>query len=236
MPERSQWSWTGLNTGFWAALLSAVWTVWFIAAFGSWISQQGPWEGIESYARAFDPVSYVAWVIPCFLLTLTFPVLMAAVYLYLPVDRRAPALVALVFAAAYGAILGANYFLLATVVRSALVAGRTAGLELLVIGSPYSILNALGDVGYLLMGLATVFAGIAWRVPGRWRRATRWLLVINGGVSVVGVVVGVLGFTSGSLLSLGVWAGTFPFACVLLALRFRQDLRIAPVSSRVLRM
>jgi uncharacterized membrane protein len=236
MPERSQWSWTGLNTGFWAASLSAVWAVWFIVAFGAWFSNLEPWEGIEAYARAFDPVSYVAWVIPCFLLTLTFPVLMAAVYLYLPVDRRAPALVALVFATAYGAILGANYFLLGTVIRSALAGGMTDGLELFVVGSPYSILNSLEGVGYLLMGLATVFAGIAWRVPGRWRRATRWLLVINGGVGVLGVGAGVLGFTAGSMLSLGIWAGTFPVASILLALRFRQDLRVAPVSSRVLRM
>jgi hypothetical protein len=125
---------------------------------------------------------------------------------------------------------------LGTVIRSALAGGMTDGLELFVVGSPYSILNSLEGVGYLLMGLATVFAGIAWRVPGRWRRATRWLLVINGGVGVLGVGAGVLGFTAGSMLSLGIWAGTFPVASILLALRFRQDLRVAPVSSRVLRM
>jgi len=236
MPERSQWSWTGLNTGFWAAVLAAVWTVWFAVAFGLWMGELGSWQGIEAYAASFDQCGYLAWVIPCLLLTLTFPVLLAAVYLYLPVDRRAPALVALVFAAMYGAVLGANYFLLGTVVRNAVLAGELQGLELLVIGSPYSVLNALEGVGYLFMGLATLFAGLAWRVPGRWRRATRWLLIINGSAGVAGVVVGMLGSVAGTMFSLGIWVVTFPVACILLAVRFRQDLRVAPVSSRVLRV
>lgn len=235
MPERSQWSWTGLNTGLWAALSAAAWAVWFIVAFGVWISRLPAWTGIEAYVAAFDPVGYMAWVIPCFLLSITFPVLMTAVYLYLPADRRAPALVALVFAALYGAVLGATYFILGTVVRTAIAAGNTDGLEWLVIGSPLSLLNALEGAGYLFMGLSTVFAGVAWRVPGKWRRATRWLLIGNGAVGVLGVVAGVFGLMSGAMLSLGIWAGSFPVVAILLALRFKQDLRVAPVSSRVLR-
>jgi hypothetical protein len=236
MPERSQWSWTSLKTGYWSAVLAAAWTVWFIVAFVPWISALPAWTGIAAYAAAFDSVGYLAWVIPCFLLTMTFPVLMAAIYLYLPVDRRAPALVALVFASIYGAVLGATYFLLGTVVRGALLSGTVDGLELLVIGSPYSLLNALEGAGYLFMGLATVFAGIAWRVPGRWRRATRWSLIINGAVGVLGVIAGVLGSAVGTMISLGFWAATFPVAAILLAVRFKQDLRVAPVSSRVIRV
>lgn len=235
MPERSQWSWTGLNTGFWAAVLSAIWSVWFIVAFGVWMSGMPAWTGIDAYVARFEPVGYVAWVLPCFLLAITFPVLTAAIYLYLPTDRRAPALVSLLFACIYGAILGATYFLLGTVVKTALLSGAVDGMELLVVGSPYSILNALEGAGYLFMGMATVFAGLAWRVPGRWRRATRWLLILNGTVGMLGVVAGVLGWITGSMLSLGVWAGTFPVATILLALRFKRDLRVAPVSSRVIR-
>ncbi len=236
MPERSQWSWTGLNTGFWAAVCAAIWTVWFMAAFGVWQYRLPAWHGIDAYVAGFDALGYMAWVVPCFLLAVTFPVLMAAVYLYLPADRRAPALVSLVFACLYGAVLGATYFLLGTVVRFAVAAGETAGgMEWLVVGSPYSLLNALGGAGYLMMGLSTVFAGLAWRVPGRWRRATRWLLLVNGTMAIVGVMAGVLGLAPASMFFLGVWGGTFPVAAVLLAVRFRRDLRVAPVSSRVLR-
>lgn len=233
-PERSQWSWTGLNAGFWAAVLTTVWTVWFLAAFPAWMMSLPEWQGIESYAAAFDAVSYMAWVIPCFLLAVTFPILVAAIYLYLPVDRRVPALQALVFAILYGAILGADYFVLGTLVRDALQSGQTNGLEMLVIGSPHSLTNALEGVGYFFMGLSTLFAGIAWRVPGKLRRATRWLLIINGAASVAGVALGAFGVPAAAMVALGVWGGTFPVANALLAWRFRHDLRVAPVS-RVVR-
>ncbi len=105
MPERSQWSWTGLNTGYWAAVLAAIWTIWFIVAFGIWMCGMPAWQGIEAYATSFNAVGFMAWIIPSFLLTITVPILMAAIYLYLPADRRAPALVALMFATLYAAVL-----------------------------------------------------------------------------------------------------------------------------------
>jgi len=235
-PERSQWSWTGLNAGLWSAVLATVWTVWFLAAFPAWMASLPAWQGIEAYASAFDPVSYMAWVIPCFLLSITFPILVAAIYLYLPVDRRVPGLQALVFAIVYGAILSADYFVLGTLVRDALQAGQTEGLEMLVIGSPHSLTNALEGVGYFFMGLSTLFAGLAWRVPGRLRRATRWLLIINGIASLLGVALGALGVPAAAMASLVIWGVTFPVATALLAWRFRHDLRVAPVSSRVVRV
>jgi hypothetical protein len=235
MPERSQWSWTGLNTGFWAAVLAAVWSVWFVVAFGVWVGTLPAWSSAGAYVAAFEPVSYISWVIPSFLLALTFPVLMVAVYLYLPADRRAPALVSLMFSSLYGTVLGATSFLLGTVVRSAILSGATPWLDLLVIGSPYSLLNALIGLAFFLMGLSSLFAGLAWRVPGRWRRLTRWLLIVNGAAALLGVGVGVAGLAMVSTVLLGAWAVTFPVTAMLLAMRFRQDLRVAPVSSRVLR-
>ncbi len=236
MPERSQWSWTGLNTGFWAALLTAIWSIWFVVAFAVWTGRLPAWQGIDAYAAAFDQVGYMAWVIPCFLLAITFPLLMAAIYLYLPTDRRAPALAALTFASIYGAILGATSFVAGTVVRDALQSGVTTGLEWFVIGSPHSIVNSLEGAGYLFMGLSMLFAGLAWRVPGRWRRITRWLLVIDGLTRISGVGIGVLGcYMEATLVALGIWVITYAFATMLLALRFKQDLRVTPQLSRVVR-
>ncbi len=235
MPERSQWSWTGLNTGYWAAMLAAAWTVWFIIAFRFWMSSMPAWQGIEAYAASFDAAGYMAWIVPSFLLAITFPILMAAVYLYLPADRRAPALVALMFATLHGAVLGATYFVSATVVPSALQSGNAAGLEWLVIGSPHSILSSLAGAGHLFMGLSMLFAGLAWRVPGRWRRVTRWLLVINGLSGIAAAMIGFVGYVAATMIPLGLWAGTFPVAAILLSWRFKQDLRVAPTLTRVIR-
>lgn len=235
MPERSQWSWTGLNTGFWAAVLAAAWTVWFIVAFGIWMRRVPEWQGVESYAASFDAVGYMAWLIPCFLLAITFPVLIAAIYLYLPADRRAPALVALMFATLYGSVLGATYFVSGTVVPAALQSGSVNGLEWLVIGSPNSILSSLEGAGYLFMGLSMLFAGLAWRVPGKWRRVTRWLFFVNGISGIAGVMIGIVGYMEATMIMLGAWALTFPAVAILLAWRFKQDLRVAPTPSRVMR-
>lgn len=66
---------TSLNlVGFWAAALTGLWTVWFIAAFGPWIASQASWKGIDAFAASFQALPYLAWVLPCLLLALTFPV------------------------------------------------------------------------------------------------------------------------------------------------------------------
>ena len=194
-----------------------------------WVCALPAWEGIGQYAAEFDVARYLGWVIPSFLLAITFPVLMVAVYLYVPVDRRAPGLVALVFAVLCGVVLGTNYWLLATVVKNALLSGATDGLEWLVIGSPYSITNAVEGIGYLFMGFSMLFAGCAWRIPGRRRKLTKWLLVINGRVVIGGVILGAIGWFVGSQICLGVWMATLPVATGLLALRFRGDMRAVRV-------
>ncbi len=235
MPERSQWSWTGLNTGLWAAVLATFWMLWFIIAYAIWISGLPAWPGLDARAAWFDPAGYLFWIVPRFLFAITLPVLMAAVYLYLPADRRAPALVALMFATLGGAVLGTAYFVSGTLVCGALQSGTSTGLEWVMLGSPNSILGSLEGAGHLFAGLSTLFAGLAWRVPGRWRRVTRWLLVINGLSGIAAVTLGLVGYLGATMIPLGIWGGSFPPAAILLAWRFKQDLRVAPTISRVMR-
>ncbi|MBN1857442.1 MAG: hypothetical protein JW846_10885 [Dehalococcoidia bacterium] len=225
MRRRTQWSGAGQSIGYWAAVLATIWSLCYIVAYPPWVGMLPVWSGIEQYAADFDVARYLGWVIPSFLLAITFPVLMVAVYLYVPVDRRAPGLVALLCAVLCGAILGTDYWLLATVVKDALLSGAMDGLEWLVIGSPYSITNAVEGLGYLFMGLSMLFAGFAWRIPGRRRKLTKLLLVVNGCVVIGGVILGALGWSLGSQICLGLWMATLPVATGLLALRFREDMR-----------
>jgi hypothetical protein len=207
--------------GRWAGILAAVWTVWFAAAFAPWMAGLGEWRGIDAYIEAFRPAPYIAWVLPCLLLALTFPVLIAAVHLRTAPDRRIFSLVGLLFAGMYGAILTTNYWLLATVVLGALEDGGAAGLSWLVIGSPATITGALEGIGYAFMGLAALFTAFAFDTSSRRGRWARWLLLTNGVGGLTGVVVlgvgsllpaafGVVGW-----ISLAVWTLTFPPAVVL---------------------
>jgi hypothetical protein len=207
-------------------VLLAIWAVWFTVAFVPWINGLGEWNGIEAYAAAFEPGPYLAWVVPSLLLALTFAMFWAAVHVSTPGERRVWSLLGFGFATAYGAVLGANYFLLATFVPQSIATGATEGLELLVIGSPHSITGTLEGAGYGLMGIAMLFGGLAFG-GGRLAVWVRRLFVLNGSASLVGVVtLGAAGHVPAaeavSFLSLGVWALTFPVATVLGALHFRR--------------
>jgi hypothetical protein len=176
---------------------------------------------MAEYAAAFQPAAFQAWVIPCVLLTLTFPVLMAAVYLHAPAERKIWGLLGLVFALIYGAILGMNYWIMQAVVSPGLAAGRWDGLDLFVIGSPNSIAFSLEGFGYFLMGLSMLFAGFVFS-GGKLERWIRGLLLING-IQVLAVVAGMLGIWVVTMISLLVWCLSFPVVSVLLAVLFRRQ-------------
>jgi hypothetical protein len=214
--------------GFVAGIAAAVWSVWFIVAFAPWMAGLGEWRGIEAYAERFESIPYLAWVIPCLLLAITFPILLAAVHVATPADRRAWSLTGLVFGAIYGGVLTTNYWLLASVVRGALESGATDGLAWFVIGSPHTITGALEGVGYGFMGLAALFVGFAF-AGSRISRWTRWMFVANG-------VSGLLGFAVFALVDvlpapamvlgwagLGIWNVTFPAATILAAVTLRRE-------------
>jgi hypothetical protein len=216
--------------GFWSGLLLAVWAIWFIAAFAPWMARLGEWHGIDAYVARFEPLPYLAWVVPCLLLAVTFPIFLAAVHITTPAARQVWSLTGMVFGAMYGAVLVTNYWLLASVVRSALVAGQTDGLQWLVIGSPHTITGALEGVGYAFMGISALFVGFAF-AGGRLASWTRRMFVANGIGGLVGFVVfGLIEILPAPLLIIG-WAGlavwnlTFPVATVLAAFAMRPSRR-----------
>ncbi len=55
--------------GFWAALLTAVLNLWFFLAF---VPAQpilvAPWQGLAAYTASFQPLPFLAWIVPCFFL------------------------------------------------------------------------------------------------------------------------------------------------------------------------
>ena len=151
--------------GFWTAVLVTILAVWFTAAFAPYMANL-KWDGVEEFAAVFQSGPYLVWVIPCLFLALTYPILAGALYFGAKEGGRFFSFIGLMFGIMYGAILSTNYWLLATVVRGAIINGNTDGLSWLIIGSPFSITNAIEGIGYGFMGLSTLFIGLGFGGPG----------------------------------------------------------------------
>ncbi|OQX93031.1 MAG: hypothetical protein B6I17_04635 [Tenericutes bacterium 4572_104] len=212
--------------GFWSAILTTVWVVWFIVAFGSYMSSlPSEWPGIAAFAASFEPIPYIAWVVPCLLLALTFPAMMSCIHYYASDNKRIWSLLGLVFAVMYGAVLAANYWVLLTLVRESLLGGYTEGLEWFVIGSPHSITNTIEGIGYGFMGLAAVFVSQVFD-GDKLKNWLRWLFIVNGVAGIAGVILGGLGIIMATMVSLALWCITFPVATAMVAVLFKRASRV----------
>ena len=208
--------------GFWSALSVATFSVWFMVAFGLYAPAIMNWSGIESFAGSFRPAGYVAWVLPCLLLALSFPILGTSILMLTDERNRIWGILGLVFAACYGAILATDYWLLLTVVRQSISAANFDGLSWLVVGSPHSITNSIEGIGYALMGMAFIFQSLCFDRSnlGLWIRS---LLLINGTVTFLSVVIALIGFPVGTWSALAIWGVTFPSGCILAAIYFKKQ-------------
>jgi len=208
--------------GFWSAIFTTVWTIGFILAFGYYMSSlPSEWPGIEAFVASFEPIPYIAWLIPCLLLALTFPVMVSCIHYYAPDDKKIWSLLGLVFAVMYGAVLAANYWLLLTLVRESILSGYREGLEWFVIGSPHSITNTIEGIGYGFMGLAAIFVSQVFD-GDKLDRWLRWLFIVNGVAGIAGVILGGLGIMTATMISLALWCLTFPVATAMLAILFKR--------------
>ncbi len=152
---------TAQQLGFWSAVLAALMMIWFSIAFGLYQPiLYAPWPGIQAYADAFKVEPFLAWIIPCFLLTLCFLTMMACLHTLTSEEEKIWSLLALVFAVAYATILSACYYIQIVVVEYNLVHHSTDGLTLWLFAPPYphSIPGAMEGIGYAFMSLSLIFA------------------------------------------------------------------------------
>ncbi len=211
--------------GFWSSLLTGILNLWYFIAFTLYQTiLYAPWSGIDAYAYSFQPMPLLAWVIPCFLLTLAFLVMVSSVHAQVEADSRIWSLLALVFAAIYTTILSTSYYIQMTVVRYNLIHQRTDGISLWLYANyyPYSIPGALEGIGYLFMCLS--FLSVS-RVFGQEKleRWISWLFTASG-------ISGLLVFTNllyelpliFVLIDVGIAGILLTVGPILLAVLFRK--------------
>ena len=217
--------------GFWSAVLSTVWAGGFaiVSVVLALAFPGGEWRGIEAYVASYRPVQAVPPVLLSFLLAPTLVVLVAAIHTAVTEPRRLLSLIALAFTIVYAAVVSTNYLVQMAWVRGLILRGEGEGLGLLVLGNPRSAFWAFEVLAYGFHVLGLVFLAPLFGPAGlgRW---VRWIFILNGVATGVAFLVYLLTADAWHplvLVSLGVWAITFPIATALLAVLFRRGQALA---------
>ena len=171
-----------LDFGFWCALVTFVVILWYIVAFGLYQPVlHAPWNGMDSYMASFNAAAFFSWIIPCFLLTLSYLALMVCVYYVSRQENEIWGLFALIFAIAYATISSTNYYMQVTVVEHNLAQKSAEGLSLLLFAHPYphSIPGALEGIGYGFMSLSFLSAAFLFK-KNKKERWLHWSFIGSG--------------------------------------------------------
>src|SRR6266566_6513739 len=197
--------------GFWSALVAFVAAVGFSVALV--LQVVGvlvfPWDGILIFGFSLG-------IAPPFMLAIL------ALHYTVPNEKKIWSHAALLFAVMYAVYVTLNYVVqLATVIPFSL---RGALDEIRVLNqTPHSLFWDVDALGYIFMGLATLFAVPVFAQQGleRW---VKWFFLANGLITPLFAVVYFYPNFSYTLLLLGLpWLITAPGSIILLALFFKAS-------------
>lgn len=215
--------------GFWSAVLTALLSIAWAAAFAFQFSTapQGPWGGVEETGQSFNFVTDMINLVFALPLSWTFVVMMVSVHFFVPEDKKIWTMIGLAFAIIYAVMADINYLIQLVTVRASLLAGETEGLGLFVIDNMHSIFWALAN-SYAFQSISLFFA--AWAIkggrPARWIRGL-WIAVGATTPFQVAFSLGLIPIAI-ALPVLGIWIVGIPLSTVLLAALFRHSERLPP--------
>ena len=121
------------------------------------------------------------WLYPGLLPAPLFVVLLSGLHERATIDRKRFSRVALAFAAIAAAILTAVYFVQLRFVQPAVLKGELDGLAPWTQYNPHGVFIALEEAGYVLMGAAFLFAGLALSTEIRLLRVVRTIFLVGFG-------------------------------------------------------
>lgn len=151
-------------------------------------------------------------------------VLFAVIDVYVQGERQVFGRIALVFATLFAGMTSINRFVHLAVVRPALAAGQTAGLEwFLPYGSPSVMLGLELLAWSFFLGLAFLFAAPVF-AGRRLERALFWVAFINGILCLISTLTPLTGIVLFTFMGVLAWGPGFILFCALLILMFRNKL------------
>jgi hypothetical protein len=203
--------------GFWSAVLATVFSLAYVVAqLFEWAGMLGSRGGPESSST---PLGIVVLLTPSLLLGSSFVVLMVAVHLAAPGERRIWSNLAVVFATMYAVLISVVYYVQLAWVAPRLAQGRTAGIEAFLFVPFDSFLYAVDILGYSFMSVATLFAARVF-AGGGLNRVVRWFLTANG---LLLPFLALQMYWHPLIWVASLWAITFPGSTWALAIFFRRE-------------
>ncbi len=205
-----------ITLGFWAALLTAIFTVLFVISTVVFLSPD--WNGIEAYAQSFRSIQLVS-LVPCVLFAITLVILMVSIHYYVPEEKRIFSLLGIAFSIIYATMIWINAYLQLYVVRLNILQGQLDGLALLAMPNFHSVFFALEAIGYgflsiALLAVSPVFTG---------QRLANWirgLFILVGVIGICGIILALFDRPVLILAGLGLWNLAYPVSMVLVCIYF----------------
>lgn len=223
------------SLGLWGAIATIV-GILFSGPFGlllvNTVQAQPPWQGAALFVENYHPIQTFPFFVG-FVLVSGYVLLIAAICLGADERSRPSALVAVMFASAFAALIFFNYILQTTFVPS-LVAEYTPANDAVIgaatMANPSSLGWAIEMWGYNFLGFATAFAAPAFR-RNPLERIAAVLFILNGIVSLVAAVATSVDsgwvLTAGGLVGYGAWNLLVLVMSILALVAFRRRLRQA---------
>jgi hypothetical protein len=178
----------------WTAILTAVMAVISLGMAVTTLPHSGPYCQSDCVGYPYtDVVRFVPkdylWIYPAVVLILLAVVFVECIYYWIPPRVRLLSRIGVAFAIMGAAILVVDYAIQLTFLQSALLLGESEGLSPWSQYNPHGVFIALENIGYLLLNLGFLFAGVAMvGMLSRLWRAAGWIFVGAGVLTVVALV------------------------------------------------
>lgn len=207
-----------VTLGFWAALLTVVFTILFVVS--TFVFLPPDWTGIESYAQSFSSLQLIS-VIPPVIFAITIIMLMVSLHYFMAEEKKIYSLLGIAFSIIYATIICSNAYLQLFVVRLNILHGQLEGIAILAMPNLRSVFFALEAIGYGFLSIALLVISPAF-TGGRLAKWIRGLFIANGALGVLGMIIALFDNPVLIFAGLGIWNLLFPISMVLVCIFFRN--------------
>jgi len=196
--------------GFWSAVLTALFSIGYIAPqiiFMVFFAPAKHWE--------------LTWLTaPSLFLAPSFVALMVSIHYFVRDERKIWSLAGLSFAIIYAVLVSAVYYVQLGLTIPHMIRGQTEDIGLFILEQG-SLMITVDILGYGFQCLATLFVAFAF-TGGRLQRWIRYLFIVNG-MLVFPILLQV--YWPELVYIAGLWTVTFIVPVILLAVLFRNSLQ-----------